>query len=233
MLEQQQKNNSDNLHKEHRKRLRNRYVNAGIESFAEHEILEMLLFYVIPRRDTNPLAHKLINEFGSLQNVLNSSCQDLITIDGIGPATADFLTFIGDVIQFCTCNNYARFSLKNKEKRYSYFLNELQYEMRKEILMVACMDNSMCVRKCSKLNAGEPGTVHFDIQSLTNMILESRCTNVILAHNHPNGEAVPSYEDIQSTKYIKKTLKALGITLIDHIIIGNKQAYSMAEQNRI
>ncbi len=221
--------NDSNLHKGHRSRIRNRYKNAGIGSFEEHEVLEMLLFYVIPQKNTNPLAHKLLDKFISLKGVFSASIPDLMAVKGVGIATATFLNFIGELFNIYSSKEYTECTLKNTEERYTYFVNKLQNEVKKEVLLVVCLDNAMRVRRCSKLETGELETVHFKTQDLTNIILQSNCKNVILAHNHLTGEAVPSYEDIKNTKYIKNMLEKLGINLIDHIIVPNKQACSMAE----
>ena len=229
-MSNESKENS-NLHKGHRNRIRKRYQNTGIESFEEHEVLEMLLFYVIPQKNTNPLAHKLLDKFMSLKGVFNASIPDLMTVDGVGIATATFLNFIGELFNSYSCEEYTGSTLKNTEERCAYFLNKLQNEMKKEVLLVVCLDNTMRVHRCCKLKIGEFETVHFEIQALTNVILQSGCKNIILAHNHPAGEAVPSYEDIKNTKYIKSVLEKLGINLVDHIIVANKQACSMTELN--
>ncbi|MDE6004862.1 MAG: hypothetical protein K2G88_05700 [Oscillospiraceae bacterium] len=230
MSKESQKNN---IHKGHRNRFRNRYKKSGIEALEEHEILEMLLYYAVPRRNTNPSAHELLDKFGSVKGVVQANIPDLMTIDGVGDATATFLNFIGDLFNYCSRQENTSCVLKNFEEYCEYFLNELQNEVKREVLVVACLDNSMCVRRCSKLGIGDSDSLHFDIQNLTSVILESGCKNVILAHNHLSGDATPSYEDIQSTKYIKSILEKLGIYLIDHVIIADKKACSMAELNAI
>lgn len=229
MAKSQELQKNNNLHKGHRNRMRKRYVNTGIASLEDHEKLEMLLFHIIPQKNTNPLAHVLLDKYGSLKDVFNSSVSDLITVNGIGEKTAIFLNFIGKLFYIYLQEESTEFVLRNYEERCLYFLNELKNKTKKETFLLACIDDTLHVRRCSGLETDKSNTMHLNIQALTSMVLESRCRNVILAHNHI-GKIVLSSENMQNMRYIEDILKSLGINLIDYIIItDDKEAYSMKE----
>lgn len=229
-----QNKKAENIHAGHRKRMLESYAISGAEPFHEHEILEMLLFFCIRRKDTNEIAHNLLKEFKSLVGVVTADREQLMLIDNIGEVSATYLNLIGEAFKFCQRPNpNDTVTLETYQERRNYFLHQLQYESAKEIFMVACLDDAMRVKKCSRLRKGSCDKVELDPRILAQYVLASSCSNVIIAHNHPVGEAIPSLEDILSTKDIKNTMQSLGVDLVDHIVVGNGMAYSMAEQNCI
>lgn len=229
-----QNKKTENIHAGHRKRMLESYAISGADPFHEHEILEMLLFYCIPRRDTNDIAHELLKEFKSLADVVTADREQLMLVDHIGEASATYLNLIGEAFKFCQRSKRSdTVTLETYQERCEYFLHQLQYESAKEIFMVACLDDGMHLQKCSRLKNGSCDRVDFDPRILAQHVLSSSCSNVIIAHNHPVGDAMPSLDDILSTKNIKDTMQLLGVDLIDHIVVGNGKAYSMAEQDCI
>ncbi len=222
------KNNNSNLHAHHRERMRKRFLKNGCDNFNDHEILEMLLFYTIPVANTNETAHKLIHHFGSLKNVFSANYQELLSFDGIGEKSAVFLTFLGEVFQRCNASK----KLEGKcsyEKRFTYFKNILGSEKKHEIFMVAFLNDKLEIVGSSILETGNPGQVKIDLYKLTEQVMLSRCHGIIIAHNHPAGEATPSYDDCQESKKIMDFLYEINIRLEDHIIIGQDNVYSMRE----
>ncbi|MDE6087157.1 MAG: DNA repair protein RadC [Oscillospiraceae bacterium] len=228
---QEQEQKQKNLHREHRKRMRSRFCESGINGFHEHEILEMLLFYSIPQRDTNETAHRLLNKFGSLMDVLTVPREQLMQEDGIGEFTAIYLNFLGETFRFFQREKTEKILLETSQKRQNFFLSQLGNESQNEIFMIACLDQHMRLRRCSVLGKGNYEKVQINARTLAQHVLASGCSHVVIAHNHPMGSACPSTEDITATKNIKNIMKTLGVDLIDHIIVGDGEVYSMAEHS--
>ncbi|MDE7120555.1 MAG: hypothetical protein K2O42_00125, partial [Oscillospiraceae bacterium] len=226
------KRSASNLHKDHRKRMRQRFHETGLNGFHEHEILEMLLFHCIPRKDTNLLAHRLLEKFHTLKNVLESSPEELKLVDGVGDSIAFYLNFLNAVFKFCQRQKLDQIRLETSEKRQNFFLSQLRDESQEELFMIACLDHTMHLQHCSTLGKGNCEKVQIDAKKVAQYVLASDCPNVIIAHNHPRGSACPSAEDINATVTIKNIMKALGVDLLDHIIVGNGEVCSLAENYR-
>ncbi len=218
----------ENIHAGHRERMRERFQTNGLDGFHDHEVLEMLLFYAIRRGDTNPLAHELLREFGSLQGVLWADPESLCRVKGVGESTAQFLHFMAAFHDHVEQSRMRGMSLTTFENCCMYFRSRLS-GCSDENMLAACLDDQCKVIRCFTAAKGVPGRVQVETQNLVRMILMSHCRSVILAHNHPNGRAVPSPEDIQNTNTIAKLLKALDIELIDHIIVAPDDTCSMRE----
>lgn len=220
------KKQEENIHAGHRERMRERFEQNGLDGFHDHEVLEMLLFYAIPRGDTNALAHELLREFGSLQGVLRADPEQLCRVKGIGANAAVFLRFTGEFHTFLEQSRMRGVSLGTTENRFAYFRNLLS-GCSDENMLAACLDDDMKVLRCHTVAKGAPGHVQVEMQVLIRTILQSHCRSVILAHNHPNGKAVPSDADIYHTQTAAKLLHSLQIELIDHIIVAPDDVCSM------
>ncbi|MBR2087157.1 MAG: RadC family protein [Oscillospiraceae bacterium] len=220
------KKQEENIHAGHRERMRERFEQNGLDGFHDHEVLEMLLFYAIPRGDTNALAHELLREFGSLQDVLRADPEQLCRVRGIGANTAVLLRFAGEFHTYVEQNRMRSMSLQSTENRFAYFRSLLS-GCSDENMLAACLDDEMKVLRLETLAKGAPGHVQVGMQVLIRTILQSHCRSVILAHNHPNGKAVPSEEDICHTQTAAKLLHPLQIELIDHIIVAPDDVCSM------
>lgn len=232
MAEKTKKAASENPHAGHRERMRKRFLETGFDSFAEHEILEFALFYIQRQGNTNVYGHNLIREFGSVDNVLRASYEELIQVDGIGPKCAEFIVFLREIYCAYQKYNYKGACLRDVNVRCGYFLNQLAMESD-ENLLVACVNDKLCVQSIFTAAKGTPGSVHVCFQSMVRNILNSHCSTVILAHNHPKSSAAPSYEDIELTKQIAALLKQIDIHLEDHIVVGNGKAVSMSHSGTL
>lgn len=216
----------ENIHAGHRERMRERFLQGGLENYHDHEVLEMLLFHAIKRGDTNPLAHELLREFGSLQGVLWADREALCRVKGIGENTAIFLQFMGAFHDYVEQSRMRGMTLSSVENRCLYFRSMLS-GCSDENMLVACLDDQQKVIRCITAAKGVPGHVQVEVQTLVRSVLLSHCRSVILAHNHPNGKALPSPEDIRQTNTIAGLLKSLGIEVIDHIIVSADDTCSM------
>lgn len=223
----------ENVHVGHRQRLRNRAVENNLEGFEEHQILELLLTYVIPQKDTNPLAHDLINEFGSLGGVLNASPKELMQVKGISEYSSSFLSILKDVFrkykQSITKNIL---KICNCREAIQYFNQELS-DLPDEKLLVVCLDNENNIINKKTLSMGVSNQTIVPIRKIVDIIVKNNCSNVMIGHNHPNGNSKPSVEDDITTKNLVYTLSLSGIKLLDHIIIGQDNSYSYFQTGRI
>lgn len=210
-----------NLHVGHREKLRNRFLNNGLESFEEHNVLELLLFYSIPQKDTNPLAHKLIDKFGSLAGVLDADMDALCTVDGISTYSASLIKLIPAL-----ANRY--FSEKSSQPTEIYdtvgkigelFVSKFISSTVEEVY-VMLLDSRFSLIEIKKLNEGSVGSVRTSLRSVIEAAMSSKAAMAVIAHNHPSGLAIPSSEDQIMTENIRIALDAIEVKLLEHIIVS-------------
>ena len=217
------------VHDGHRERLRARFAEHGLESFNELNALELLLCYAIPRRDTNEIAHRLLDAFGSLSGVFQASMQELTSIPGIGENAATLILMVPQIVKKAHVSKaketkIIRNSTDAGNYLLPYFLNEPD-----EIVMMLCLDNKRAVICCREMGRGVVNCVDANIRRMVETALKVKTTTVIIAHNHPNGVALPSREDDNFTRTLYRSLGLLGITLEDHIIVANDEFVSLAD----
>ena len=218
----------ENLHKNHRERLKKRFLEKGLESFESHNVLELLLFYAIPRKDTNEIGHRLIKQFGSISAVFEAPIEELTAVEGVGENAAIFLKLMPEIAKrYLTDDNKTPF-LNNSESAGGYFIPFFIGE-KEEIIYVACLDAKAKVIKCECLHRGSFNAVEVNVRKIAQFALKHNAVGIILAHNHPGGVALPSNEDKITTKKVSDGLKALGIELFDHIIVADNDYVSFAD----
>ena len=210
------------VHEGHRERMRERFFRHGLETFNEIEALEMLLYYAIPRKDTNPLAHILLERFGSLDYVLNASEEELCSVPGISKTTAALLMMVPQIMRL------SEVSLANRNVDVSRAEDAVKFiiphfrNRQNEILLMLCLDSQNRVTHTEVLNQGVVNYVTFDPRRVVETALKRHAVSVILAHNHPDGPALPSREDDSATSQVYRALSSVGISLYDHIIIAGE-----------
>ena len=205
------------LHEGHRQRMRQQFLSHGPQSMADHELLELALFYAIPRRDTNETAHRLLEQFGSLDRVLTAPEQELEQVEGVGQNAAVLLRLIGAMGDRARQPGREKKIVASVDQAGAYFLRLLDGQ-RTEQLYQLCVDGKGKVLSCRVLCLR---------QAVENALL-SGASGVFLAHNHPSGVALPSRADVQATVQVRDALKRLDIRLIDHIIVADGDYVSMA-----
>ena len=214
------------LHDGHRERKRVQFRQHGLDGFADHEVLELLLYYAIPRRDTNETAHRLLQKFGTLQNVFNAPAEELSRVEGMGEGAALFLTLLPAVYRRTMRSTGPEKVLNSVEKCGRYFLSLLAQE-RQETLYQLCLDAKGKLLTCKKLSQGSADCTSLSVRQVVENALLSGASAVVLAHNHPSGVALPSENDRAVTLWVRDALKTMDIRLLDHIIVADGDYVSM------
>lgn len=218
-----------NPHQNHRARVRETFRRAGVDGMPDHNLLELLLFYSIPRKDTNEIAHRLIDTFGSLNGVFDASYDRLAEVEGMGESSALLLSMIPGI-----CRRYVE-GMTDKKKinlstpeAVSEYLVKKYYGCKTEVFYMLCLDGIGNLINCCKLSEGSSGTVVVDKRIMLETALRNNADKIIFAHNHPNGIAVPSKDDLELTYEFATILSPVGIRLADHFIVAGSEVLSLA-----
>lgn len=218
-------NNDKQIHKNHRERMKDLFYNNGFDAFSEIQKLEFLLYFAIPQKDTNPLAHALLDEFGSLNNVLCADIEHLMQVKGIGKHAATLLKTVRAVCTEPTIyNDHNKLANSDIAREYCY---KLLHKANVEEFHVICLDNANRIIKATRIGKGSVNKVNVDIRKITNEVFKHNAAKVIVAHNHPSGHLDFSLDDIHFTHSILCSCILNGIELTDHILVTNENAISM------
>lgn len=221
-----------NIHAGHRERVRENVFKNGFEQLEDHRLLELLLFYSIPREDTNEIAHRLLNEFGSFTEIIKATPRKLCEVQGVGKNSAIQLAAIGEL--------YKRVIEEGAVKRTPYktieelvaLVRSQYFNEKNEKLLFLCFDSAMRLKKIEAFTEGDSVRTSTELKIVISKILENDPSFVIMTHNHPEGSALPSNLDVDSTMTVSTTLRRLGINLVNHIIINRTAYYSMRDDSR-
>jgi len=214
------------MHEGHRQRLLQRYLDSGLEGFAEHEVLELLLFYALPRVDTNPAAHRLIERFGSLAGVLEADPQELMQVEGIGERAAAFLTMFPDLLRAYEKSRLGVRPIIRTIKDACDYARTLLFGKPYEQFYVVWLNTQGRVIHSERLSEGSVTESPVYVNKVAAAALRHRAAKGFIAHNHPGGNAQPSRADIETTQAVLRALSMLGIELIDHIIVSDETTFS-------
>ena len=220
-----------NIHEGHRERVKKRFLEYGLENFDDVNALELLLFYALPRRDTNALAHALLDRFGSLAGVLDASAEELMSVDGVGENAAGLLRLIPAVSRrYVVSKTPAAEPVDSPTKAGRYFVPRFLYETD-EVVLALLLDARRRPILCRELGRGTVDAAQISARKLAALCLERKASSVIVAHNHPSGSAMPSTEDEAFTARLAEALSVLGVELSDHIIVAGTDYVSLRESN--
>ena len=217
------------IHNGHRERLKARFTKDGLESFEPHQVLELLLFFAIPRRDTNPLAHDLIDTFGSLPAVLEASPADLRKVKGIGNHAATLISLCGQLVARHQQEKRRKVDTFETGESIAEYLQPLFVNETHEKAILLCFNNRMELLNCSVLSTGTVTETDVRARDIVELALRCQATNVVLAHNHPAGFASPSGADLSTTRYLTKSLEMVDVRLLDHFIFSPTDCISMRD----
>lgn len=217
----------------HRERVKDAYLNHGLAPMADHNVLEMILFYAIPRKDVKELAYAILNYFGgNLNAVFQATPRELMEVKGVGKNTAILISSYGAV--------YERMNLRRNDgaKRLSNYLEAKEYitnllkGLPTERVIMVTLDNSANIINTHILADGSVNQAEFSARLLLANAMKDKATAVLIGHNHPNGDYKPSDSDAKFTQDCSYVLKTIGISLRDHIIVGQNGSLSLANDTR-
>jgi DNA repair protein RadC len=216
-------------HKGHRQRMRERVQNYGLDSLAEHEALEYVLYLTNAQKDTNGIAHDLIDRFGDFAAVLEASEEELCTVEGVGPSTARMLHLLPQISRYY---GRSRTSTTRTEQMGSYLMAKFAWSDYERAMLVS-LDSRKRVRAAVWLREGTSDRVSLDIKNVVAAAIKGGTDAVVLCHNHPNGVALPSLEDMDATGSIARALGLVNVHLLDHFILTDTEYFSMRDANRL
>lgn len=207
-----------NIHKNHRSRLKAQFLNNGIETLTDIQKLELLLFYSIPQRDTNPLAHALIAKFGSLRSVLCADYKDLVSVKGIKDNTASHIMLVNSILNYCNKPDIG--TMITGTASAVAFVEKLYYNVEVEQFYVICLNKNNKVKLVKLVSTGTMDEVNVQIRTITKIALDEKCNRIIVSHNHPHGSSVPSDEDFRFTYSLVCSCMLNSIDVLDHLVVG-------------
>lgn len=215
------------LHDGHRARKREQFQKHGLDAFADHEALELLLFYALPRIDTNPIAHRLMERFGSLDGVFSASLEELTSVEGVGENAATLIRLLFPLCRRVRTSSSAKPTILNTTERAGAFFLELFFGEKQEKLYEACLDAKGKLLSLHCLSEGNVDRIGVNMRKIVENALSANASNVLLAHNHPSGIALPSEADNLATLQVRDALRAVGVRLADHIIVADEDFVSL------
>jgi len=215
-------NDKVNLHEGHRERMHKRFEQEGFGNFEPHQVLEYILYFSIPRKDTNELAHRLLDHFGCIANVMRASQQELMEVRGIGLSTARLITMIMEA------NRYYQKSLSSAPRMFRS-LDQIEdvlapyfYGASSELVYALFLDDQNGMLRLDEVAQGSVNEAAFSKRELIRQAVRLGATQLVLAHNHPMGLALPSGADLQFTRKLAEMLDHVGVAFLDHIIFDKK-----------
>lgn len=217
------------VHAGHRKRLKERFRQEGLDSFDELHVLELLLFYCIPQKDTNLLAHDLLNRFGSLPQVLEAPVEELEKVPGVGEHVSTLLALTTAISRYYMVSRTTQFQILTTTEKCGEFLVPYFVGRRDETVFLLCLDAKCKILCCKEVGKGSVNSAGVPIRKIVETALSVNATTVILAHNHPSGLAIPSDEDILTTRRVAMALDTVGILLADHVVVADDDFVSIAD----
>ena len=217
------------VHDGHRRRLKARFLSQGLTGFEDHNILELLLFYSIPRSDTNEIAHHLLDEFKSLSGVFDAPVEELCKIKGVSTHTATLIKLIPELLSVYHTDKTKDTKIVNSTSDAGKFFVPRFYGKKNEEVHVLLLDDKKKVIRCEKLFEGTVNSTPITVKKVVAAAVNSNATGVVLAHNHPGGVALPSSRDLRATEKIFKALKLINVELCDHIIVADDDYVSLAD----
>lgn len=211
----------------HRARMRNTYINGGMDNAPDHNVLELFLSVIIPRKDVKELSYSLINSFGSLDGVLNADVRDLMQIKGIGESTAVAISLIKDLYKRAYLNRNSRIkSFNNLNSCFEYCQNLFSTNVVENAYLIT-LDNLNNIINCHGVGAGSANQTEVDDKKLVATAIRDNAVSVVITHNHPNTSSNPSAHDLNYSIRLSQMLEFVGIRLLDHIIVGCDGCFSL------
>lgn len=217
------------MHEGHRQRMKQQLKASGMDSLSDVQVLEVLLYYVIPRADTNPIAHRLLDRFGSLSGVLEAPAEELQKVEGMGENTANLICLFCQLERRHLMDRTNGTRILNTTTKCGQYLTPRFHGEKEEVVYLLCLDAKCGVIDCVPVHRGGVNVADVSVRKIVKAALDTGATSVVLAHNHPAGLALPSPEDIQTTQTVRAALDAVGIVLVDHVIVADDDFVSLSD----
>ncbi len=219
------------LHDGHRDRMKKKFLKFGADSFEEHELIEMLLYYGIPRVDTNELAHRLINEFGSIAELFDAPIESLMRVKGVGQSLAVLIKLTSKISRlYAESKSKIKYRAPTKQELGQLILSKFVGRIKEHILLILFNSRGKIIF-CEMIAQGTFTSVDIYIRRVLELALSYSATMAIIAHNHPSGIALPSKADLAQTANLVDALKHIDVKLIDHIIVADNDYVSISESD--
>ncbi|MBE6624003.1 MAG: DNA repair protein RadC [Ruminococcaceae bacterium] len=219
-------------HEGHRQRLKNRFLASSLDSFEPHNILELLLFYSVPRQDTNELAHSLIDRFGSLKGVFDADFKELIKVKGIKENSATLIKLIPQIARTYMLNEDLSGKVLDTVDAVGEYLVNLYIGATKEIIYILLFDANFKLLNTVKLIEGNINSSIIDPRKIFEEVARVNASMFVLAHNHPNGFAVPSMEDIETTTMLSSAFDMFSVDLLEHFVVAGDKFFPIIRETR-
>ncbi|MBQ2704365.1 MAG: RadC family protein [Clostridia bacterium] len=214
-------------HQGHRKRLKSRFLNSGLKDFEDHNIMELLLFYAVPYKDTNELAHRIIDRFGSIEKAFDADFEKLCEVEGVGENIATLIKLVPEISKFyLNLKKQEPASFRTTEDIAAFLQEQYLFDNR-ECFSILCLDNSGGFLGFEKMQTGTANMTEVSIIKAIEIAVRNNAACVVICHNHPGGTLEPSSEDIITTRRLLDAFKAVSIRVMDHMIVTKKSYLSL------
>ncbi len=223
-------NKKPNIHAGHRKRMRDRFKSKGLSGLEDHEILELLMYYVYAQRNTNDIGHDLLREFGSLEKVFYATEEELLDIKGIGERGATLISLVGQLVNRIHHRPILKgVYLDTEEKTFEYCMDYFR-GLKHEKLILISMNTQREVQAVDVISEGDHSASVVDIRKILRLALKNKAAAILLAHNHPEDSPNPSDSDIIITGRVIDVLEGIDIAVADHVICGEEYCVSLEQR---
>lgn len=220
----------ENIHKGHRERLRERFRENGLKAFSDVEAIELLLFYALPRCDTNEIAHRLLERFGSYRAVMEADISELRLVEGVGDNAAMLIRLVSETnARYLKSERSGGKNILKSTEAAGEYVKPLFAYANDELAFAISINSAGGVIRCHQLASGMSNRVEFSARRIVEIAIRDKAAYVILAHNHVSDVALPSRADAAATQLISETLQSIGVCLVDHIIVSGDEYVSMRE----
>lgn len=221
---------AENIHAGHRERVRERFMEEGLDAFEDHEVLELLLYYCVRQRDTNALAHRMLKEYGTLNDLLEAHPRDIARRCKVSLNTATLISLCVPLARRYMKRKWGDRPVLNSSFKAGEYAMSLFAGRIYEAFFAICLDSQNKVNHAALVHEGTINEAPVYPRLIVETALRHKANSVILAHNHPGGSLKPSAADIEVTRKIFAALKAISIHVVDHIIVAGERYMSFAEQ---
>jgi len=220
-----------NIHAGHRERVRDKYINSGnLDGFKEHEALEFLLYYCYPQQDTNEIAHKMINEFGSLSKLLDASPREISKRCNVTERVAILVSIVPHLSKLYLTGKYNAKDIMSNSKMVGEYCVALFTNIHYECFYLLCLDTQRRLIRAELVHEGSLDAAAIYPRIILEAALKYRAACVVITHNHPGGSLLPSKSDMEVTRKLKAALGSIDVGLVDHIIVADGNYYSFIEK---